>query len=84
MDLAERPNRRMGDHVAFPLPVRNRGKHVWSFWRQVAWREAALTARGAAGPPARSSPAARSARRVISSPAAGGIPAREPSALLFG
>jgi len=84
MDLAERPNRRMGDHVAFPLPVRNRGKHVWSFWRQVAWREAALTARGAAGPPARSSPAARSARRVISSPAAGGIPAREPSATLFG
>jgi IS605 OrfB family transposase len=21
-----------GDHVTFPLPVRNRGKHVWSFW----------------------------------------------------
>jgi len=28
MQLAERPNRRMGDQVAFPLPVRNRGKHV--------------------------------------------------------
>lgn len=24
-----------GDHVAFALPVRNRGKHVWHFWGQV-------------------------------------------------
>ena len=24
-----------GDHVTFPLPVRNRGKHVWSFWSDV-------------------------------------------------
>ena len=23
------------DHVALPLPVRNRGKHVWTLWRQV-------------------------------------------------
>jgi IS605 OrfB family transposase len=29
MHLAERPPRRLGDHVTFPLPVRNRGKHVW-------------------------------------------------------
>ncbi len=25
-----------GGHVTFPLPVRNRGKHVWSFWRRVS------------------------------------------------
>jgi len=25
-----------GCHVTFPLPVRNRGKHVWSFWRRVS------------------------------------------------
>ncbi len=24
-----------GDHVTFLLPVRNRGKHVWSFWSDV-------------------------------------------------
>jgi IS605 OrfB family transposase len=24
-----------GDHVTFPLPARNRGKHVWSFWSDV-------------------------------------------------
>jgi len=28
MRLAERPPRRLGDHVTVPLPVRNRGKHV--------------------------------------------------------
>jgi len=29
------PNNK-GCHVTFPLPVRNRGKHVWSFWRRVS------------------------------------------------
>jgi len=29
------PNNK-GGHVTFPLPVRNRGKHVWSFWRCVS------------------------------------------------
>ena len=29
------PNNK-GDHVTFSLPVRNRGKHVWSFWRRVS------------------------------------------------
>jgi len=97
MHLAERPPRRLGDHVTFPLPVRNRGKHVWSFWRQVARREAALRAHGRPGPTgARSSPAPapgspRSAARPgihrtsgSSAPSAGGTPAREPSAILFG
>ncbi len=49
MRLAERPPRRLGDHGTFPLPARNRGKHVWSFWRQVARRETALRARGRPG-----------------------------------
>ncbi len=91
MQLAERPNRRMGDHVAFALPVRNRAKHVWSFWRAVAQRAAALRARGWPGSPgARSTPAPTSgsrrspARRAIRSSAAGGSPARESSAALFG
>jgi IS605 OrfB family transposase len=56
MWLGERPNRRMGDHVAVPLPERNRGKHVWSFWRQVARRAAAQRARGRPGLLARSLP----------------------------
>jgi IS605 OrfB family transposase len=97
MQLAERPTRRLGDHVTFPLPARNRGKHVWSFWRQVARREAALRAHGRPGPAGvRSSPAPtpRSRRsaarpgipRIIgsSAPSAGGTPARESSAALFG
>ncbi len=29
------PNNK-GGHVTFSLPVRNRGKHVWSFWRHVS------------------------------------------------
>lgn len=90
MQLAERPNRRMDDQVAFPLPARNRGKHVWSFWRQVAQRAAAHSARGRPGQMARSSPAPTpestrgTARRAIRSSAAGGTPAREPSAAPFG
>jgi IS605 OrfB family transposase len=97
MQLTERPTRRLGDHVTVPLPERNRGKHVWSFWRQVARREAALRAHGRPGPPGvRSSPApAPGSRRsaawpVIqrpsgsSAPSAGGTPARESSATLFG
>jgi IS605 OrfB family transposase len=97
MHLAERPTRRLGDHVTFPLPVRNRGKHVWSFWRQVARREAALRAHGRPGPTGvRSSPAPalrsrRSAAWLViqqtigsSAPSAGETPARESSAALFG
>jgi IS605 OrfB family transposase len=29
---------RNGDHVTFDLPVRNRSKHVWSFWSKVRTR----------------------------------------------
>ncbi len=65
MKLSERPNRRMGDHGAFPLPVRNRGKHVWSFWRQVAREERRLQrAVGRARPdPARPPPSSHRAGR---------------------
>jgi hypothetical protein len=43
--LSESPNRRFGDQVTFALPVRNRAKHVWSFWREVSRKEAAHEAR---------------------------------------
>ena len=42
LGLSERPTvreatvpTRNGGHVTFPLPARNRGKHVWSFWSGV-------------------------------------------------
>ncbi|MCS6782182.1 MAG: hypothetical protein NZ482_03225 [Gloeomargarita sp. SKYG98] len=31
-----------GGHVTFSLPARNREKHVWSFWREVARAQAAV------------------------------------------
>ena len=34
LNLSERPNRHA--RTAHPLPARNRGRHVWAFWRQVA------------------------------------------------
>jgi IS605 OrfB family transposase len=37
---------RFRSRSAFPLPVRNRGKHVWSDWRRVAQRLRAEGARG--------------------------------------
>ena len=40
-NCSERLNRHMLEQVTFPLPARNRGKHVWSFWRKVARSEAA-------------------------------------------
>ena len=42
LGFSERPTVRIGivpvgngGHVTFPLPVRNRGKHVWTFWSGV-------------------------------------------------
>jgi len=37
---------RLRSRSAFPLPARNRGKHVWSDWRRVAQRLRAERARG--------------------------------------
>ncbi len=42
LELSERPNRR--DHVASFLPVRNRNKHVWSYWGTASRNKAALAA----------------------------------------
>lgn len=48
LGLSERPTvreavvpTRNGGHVTFALPVRNRAKHVWSFWSKVKTRLAA-------------------------------------------
>lgn len=38
LKLSERPNRR--DYVASFLPVRNRNKHVWSYWGKVCRNKA--------------------------------------------
>jgi IS605 OrfB family transposase len=42
LEFSERPNRR--DYVASFLPVRNRNKHVWSYWGKVSRNKAALAA----------------------------------------
>ncbi|MFZ4773729.1 MAG: IS200/IS605 family accessory protein TnpB-related protein [Terrimicrobiaceae bacterium] len=46
MGLSERPTTRVaviptrnGAHVTFALPVRNRAKHVWSFWSNMGFGE---------------------------------------------
>ena len=86
-NLSERPNRRTELHNALPLPARNRGRHVWGFWRQVARKEAAHAARRRPALKSRScSPPAQAgkARAVTTPPAAGGSPARESSPALFG
>jgi IS605 OrfB family transposase len=66
--LSELPNRRMADQVTFAVPVRKRAKHVWSFWREVAKKEAAREARlrlaARQSTAARTLPAARSIRSL--------------------
>ena len=52
--LSERPNRR--DHNAFSLPVRNRAKHVWSYWNRVARIRPAAHVAQQPSPHGRSSP----------------------------
>lgn len=83
MNLSERPNRR--DHNAPHLPVRNRCRHVWSFWRQVARREAALAAPGRSAPSrSRSSLAPGKTRTVTKPPGVGETPTRESLPEPFG
>ncbi len=74
------------NQVTFPVPVRNHGKHVWSFWRGVSTAlKAALAAQYR---PAKADPSHRlpgGGRCVVTrSVLAGAIPAREPLATLFG
>ncbi|MCF7935807.1 MAG: hypothetical protein K9L28_05680, partial [Synergistales bacterium] len=88
--LSERPNRR--DRNALLLPARNRGRHVWSFWRKVARKEAALAARRRSAKRQEESRSPRSGSqqqpkiptRETTPSAAGAIPAREPSPVPFG
>ena len=77
LNLSERPNRH--PRTARPLPARNRGRHVWAFWRQVA-REQRRMHRVGGRPPgrSRSPPTPRgTARAAIHSPAVGAIPTRQ-------
>jgi hypothetical protein len=84
LNLSERPNRRA--RTARPLPARNRGRHVWSFWRQVAQAQRRMDRAGSRSQDrSRSPPAPRgTARAETSLPVAGATPAREASAALFG
>ncbi len=92
--LCESPQRgtvfvptRSGGHVTFPLPVRNRGEHVYSHCSRIRRAcQAALAAHARSGPtqgcPAplpRSSLASRAIPGIE-----GAIPSREPSPALFG
>lgn len=54
LHLSERPNHR--DHNASALPVRNRAKHVWSYWNRVARMKPAAHAAQQPSPKGRSSP----------------------------
>jgi IS605 OrfB family transposase len=84
LNLSERPNRRA--RTARPLPARNRGRHVWSFWRQVAQQQRRMYRAGSRSQDrSRSPPALRGAARAETLlSAAGATPARESSAALFG
>ena len=80
-----------GDHVALSVPVRNRDKHVWYFWGQIARKfKAALAERFRAvhshrsiGPPKEIFPQGDLCDKKFSN-AVGAIPTRESLALLFG
>jgi IS605 OrfB family transposase len=78
LNLSERPNRHA--RTARPLPARNRGRHVWAFWRKVAGEQRRMyRAGGRPSGRSRSSPTPRAtAGAATHSPAVGAIPAREP------
>jgi IS605 OrfB family transposase len=68
-----------GGHVTFPLPVRNRGKHVWMFWSS-----GACSAHPVGRPAGRSRAFAAESRIGRYLDVAGGTPARQSFAILFG
>ncbi len=73
-----------GGHVALPLPARNRGKHVWSFWGVLSKKlRVALAehfrARHRSKDPPKADPCDRKLSKVV-----GAIPARESLAALLG
>ena len=74
-----------GGYLVMRLPVRNRGMHVWSLWRQIKKKlPAALAAhfRAKIDPGNRSNPVLCDTRRVLD--VVGANPAREPTAELLG
>ncbi len=74
-----------GSYLVMRLPVRNRGMHVWSCWRQVKRKlPAALAAhfRAKIDPRSRSNPVLCDTSRVLD--VVGANPAREPTAELLG
>lgn len=77
LNLSERPNRHA--RTARPLPARNRGWHVWAFWRTVIGEQRRMyRAGGRSIDRSRALPTPRgTARPAIHSPAVGAIPTRE-------
>ena len=76
-----------GGYVSVSLPVRNRGTHVWSSWRQVrkkllAVLAARFRARKKNDPTGRRDPARCDTEKVLDF--VGGIPTRESTAELLG
>ncbi|WP_207123769.1 hypothetical protein, partial [Halorhodospira abdelmalekii] len=76
LNLSERPNRRA--RTARPLPARNRGRHVWAFWREVAREQRRMYRVGGRSIDRSRSPPTPpgTARAAIHSPAVGAIPTR--------
>lgn len=72
-------------YVTLPLPVRNRGRHVWSKWAVVSRKASAAHAahRRSGLPRSSPSPVFDKARLVTIPPVAGEIPACESSLILF-
>lgn len=71
-------------HVTLPLPVRNRGRHVWSKWASVSRKaQAALAAHRRFRTESSLSPVFNKARLVIIPPVTGEIPVCESSVVLF-
>lgn len=83
--FGERLPRRL--QVTLPLPVRNRGRHVWSLWAAVARRDRAahvVQRRPGRRPRSRAAPVEGKARPATPLPLAGESPARESSPAPFG
>ncbi len=74
-----------GGHVALPLPARNRGKHVWSFWGKLSKKLQVALAEHFRAEAHRSKdlPKADLCDRKLSN-VVGAIPARESLAALLG
>lgn len=71
-------------HVTFSLPARTRGKHVWSFWRQVSKKmQTALAAHFRTAKSRSKSSSTPAPETEVLSKVVGGIPTCESSEVLF-